>query len=329
MLELRRVQILATLAVEGTMTATAARLHLTTSAVSQQVALLEKEVGLPLLVRSGRNVILNEAGHALVGHYAQIAEAVEEAEAHLRTFHSDVRGSLAISTFPSFCSVVLPEALMELRRDHPGLSTYVRDLEPLESIAQLRGGGIDIAVVDDVHDLELDGIVTVELGRDEVLLCASPDHRPAQGPAGLTIALADYADVPWVLDVEGSAFATFVRSVCRDAGFEPRVVANCSNLVASLGLVRAGYGVALMSELNLGPATADLVVRRVDPPVRRAILVAMRASSVQAPSVRAVVQALRRATRARAGSRRGAPHGSAHGSAPGSAPGAVEAIGSA
>ena len=326
MLELRRVQILATLAVEGTMTATAARLHLTTSAVSQQVALLEKEVGLPLLVRSGRNVILNEAGHALVGHYAQIAE---EAEAHLRTFHSDVRGSLAISTFPSFCSVVLPEALMELRRDHPGLSTYVRDLEPLESIAQLRGGGIDIAVVDDVHDLELDGIVTVELGRDEVLLCASPDHRPAQGPAGLTIALADYADVPWVLDVEGSAFATFVRSVCRDAGFEPRVVANCSNLVASLGLVRAGYGVALMSELNLGPATADLVVRRVDPPVQRAILVAMRASSVQAPSVRAVVQALRRATRARAGARRGAPHGSAHGSAPGSAPGAVEGIGSA
>ena len=179
MLELRRVQILATLAVEGTMTATAARLHLTTSAVSQQVALLEKEVGLPLLVRSGRNVILNEAGHALVGHYAQIAEAVEEAEAHLRTFHSDVRGSLAISTFPSFCSVVLPEALMELRRDHPGLSTYVRDLEPLESIAQLRGGGIDIAVVDDVHDLELDGIVTVELGRDEVLLCASPEARTA------------------------------------------------------------------------------------------------------------------------------------------------------
>ena len=78
--------------------------------------------------------------------------------------------------------------------------------------------------------------------------------------------------------------------------------------------MRAGYGVALMSELNLGPATADLVVRRVDPPVRRAILVAMRASSVQAPSVRAVVQALRRATRVtRAGSHRGAQQGSGAG----------------
>ncbi len=303
MLELRRVQILATLAVEGTMTATAARLHLTTSAVSQQVALLEKEVGLPLLVRSGRNVTLNEAGHALVGHYAHIAEAVEEAEAHLRTFHNDVRGTIAISTFPSFCSVVLPEALMALRRAYPRLETSVRDMEPLESITQLRGGGVDVAVIDDVHDIEGEGIVTTELGRDEILLCASPHHRPAPGPA---VDLRDYADSPWILDVEGSAFAMFVRSVCRAAGFEPAVVANCSNLVASLGLVRAGYGVALMSELNLGPATADLVVRRVDPPVQRTILVAMRASSVQAPSVRAVVRDLRRANRA--GARRGTRH---------------------
>lgn len=308
MLELRRLQILATLAVEGTMTATAARLHLTTSAVSQQIALLEKEVGLPLLVRSGRNVTLNEAGHALVGHYAHIAEAVEEAEAHLRTFHSDVRGTIAISTFPSFCSVVLPEALMALRRAYPRLQTSVCDMEPLESIAQLRGGGVDIAVIDDVRDIEGDGIVTIELGRDEILLCAAPEHRPAPGPA---IDLHDYADSPWILDVEGSAFATFVRSVCRSVGFEPTVVANCRNLVASLGLVRAGYGVALMSELNLGPATADLVVRRVDPPVQRTILVAMRASSVQAPSVRAVVRALRRATRAGARGQAASGDGSA------------------
>ncbi|GAB96030.1 DNA-binding transcriptional LysR family regulator [Kineosphaera limosa] len=304
MLELRRLAILSALAAEGTMTAAAARLHLTTSAVSQQVALLEKEVGLPLLVRSGRNVVLNEAGQALVGHYAHIAEAVEEAEAHLRTFHSDVRGTIAISTFPSFCSVVLPVALMALRRDHPQLDTSVRDMEPMESIAQLRGGGVDIAVIDDVHEIEGEGIVTVELARDEIVLCAPPEHRPATGPS---VQLRDYAQLPWIVDSDGSAFEQFVLSVCRAAGFEPRVVAHCSNLLASFGLVRAGYGVALMSELNLGPATAELVVRRVDPPVQRTILVAMRASSVQAPSVRAVVRALRRATRSRARSGGGEP----------------------
>lgn len=296
MLELRRLAILATLATEGTMTATAARLHLTTSAVSQQVALLEKEVGLPLLVRSGRNVILNDAGQALVGHYARIVETVEEAEAHLRTFHSDVVGTIAIGTFPSFCSVVLPEALMALRREHPRLQTSVCDLEPMDSIARLRAGGIDIAVIDDVYEIEGEGIVTVPLSRDKIVLCAAPDHRPATEP---TIELADYAQLPWIIDSDGSVFAEFVQSLCRAAGFEPRVVAHCGNLLASLGLVRAGYGVALMSELNLGPVTADLVVRRVNPPVERQIIVALRASSAQAPSVQAVVRALRRATRTR------------------------------
>lgn len=294
MLELRRVQILATLAAEGTMTATAARLHLTTSAVSQQLALLEREVGLPLLVRSGRNVVLAEAGHALVEHYGAISQAVEEAEAHLRTFHTDVRGTIAISTFPSFAGAVLPEALMALRRAHPRLETSVRDAEPAESVAELRAGAVDIAVVDDLEDIGGDGIVTTVLARDEIVLCLAPD---APTPPGPVVALGAYADSPWVLDADGSTFAQVVRQTCRDAGFEPRVVAACRNLVTSLGLVRAGYGVALMSELNLGPATADLIVRRVDPALHRTLLVATRASARQAPSVRAVIRALQRAAR--------------------------------
>ncbi|MDO5712279.1 MAG: LysR family transcriptional regulator [Micrococcales bacterium] len=296
MLEPRRLQILATLAAERTMTATAARLHLTTSAVSQQIALLEREVGLPLLVRSGRTVSLNEAGYALVGHYRVIADAIDAAEAHLRTFDSDVRGTIALSTFPSFCSTILPDALMALRRAYPDLHTTVRDQEPVESVTQLRTGAIDVAVVDDLRDTTVDGLVSTVLAYDEIVLCLPPGADVAIGP----VPLIAYAQAPWILDSD-SAFADHVQALCRKAGFQPRVVANCSNLVASLGLVRAGYGVALMSELNLGPATHDLVIRRVDPACGRQILVLTRATSQQAPSVHAVIRALRRATLARYG----------------------------
>ena len=294
MLELRRLQILSTLAAEGTMTAAAARLYMTTSAVSQQIALLEREVGLPLLVRSGRSVALNDAGRALVAHYGVISGAIDAAEAHLRTFHSDVRGTIAIGTFPSFGSAILPDALMGLRRDHPQLQTSVRDMEPTESVSQVRSGGLDVAVVDDLHALAMDGLVSGLLARDELVLCLPPGEPVQSAPADL----AEYADASWIFDTD-AAFAEYVRSMCRQAGFEPRVVAQCSNLVATVGLVRAGYGVALVSELNLGPTTQDLVVRRVLPACERRIRVVTRASSQQAPSVRAVIRALRAATKER------------------------------
>ena len=85
MLDLRRLQVLAALEAEGTMTAAAAVLHLSTSAVSQQITLLEREVSLPLLERVGRRVRLNEAGRSLVAHYRQIAAAVGSTKILLRS----------------------------------------------------------------------------------------------------------------------------------------------------------------------------------------------------------------------------------------------------
>lgn len=295
MLELRRLQVLAALEAEGTMTSAAAVLHLSTSAVSQQLTLLEREVGLPLLERVGRRVRLNEAGLTLVRHYWSIAAEVEAAETSLARFHTDVRGTVAISTFPSFCSTILPHALMALRRSYPELSTIVRDMEPLESVARLRAGDIDVAVVDDLHEMAFEGVTRSVLARDEIVLCLAGDYQPV--PAA-TVALSEFAGEHWIFDSEGSAFELFTRSLCQDAGFAPDVVAHCSNLLAMLGLVREGVGVALMSELNLGRVTEDLLVRRVEPLCARNVLVLTRETGVT-PGVRAVVKELRTATRTR------------------------------
>ncbi len=294
MLDIRRLQILKTLALEGTMTAAATKLHMTTSAVSQQLAVLEREAGLALLVRAGRNVRLTEAGAMLVDHYARIATEVEAAEANLKKLQTDVRGRLSISAFPSFCSTVLPSALMSLHAGYPRLELTVSDLEPFESVAQLRAGHIDVAVVDDLHDIQDDGLVKTILCRDKIILCLPGDRQVSTDAT-----LSDFADERWILDQEGSVFEQFVRQTCRDAGFEPNVVANCRNLMAMLGLVRGGLGVALMSELNLGRETEDLVVRRVDPGYGRNIIVLHRAASRESPAIAAVVSELRKATDAR------------------------------
>lgn len=295
MLDLRRLQILAALEAEGTMTAAAGRLHMSTSAISQQMTLLEREVALPLLERVGRRVRLNEAGKALVAHYREIAAAVEAAETSLSLFHTDVRGTVAISTFPSFCSTILPHALMALRRAYPALGTVVRDMEPVESVARLRSGDIDVAVVDDLHEVSFEGVVSSLLARDEIVLCLPAGYEPL--PAA-TVRLEDFAGEHWVFDSEGSAFEVFTRGLCRQAGFEPTVVGHCSNLIAMLGLVRAGFGVALMSELNRGRETEDLLVRRLEPLCSRDVLVLTRTSGLT-PAVRAVVKELRAATRTR------------------------------
>ena len=295
MLDLRRLQILAALEAEGTMTAAAARLHMSTSAISQQISLLEREVSLPLLERVGRRVRLNEAGKSLVAHYREIAAAVEAAETSLSLFHTDVRGTVTISTFPSFCSTILPQALMALRRSYPALEVVVRDMEPVDSVNRLRSGDVDLAVVDDLHEVSYEGVVGSVLARDEIMLCLPADYAPM--PAA-TVRLEDFAGEHWVFEAEGSAFEVYTRELCRQAGFEPKVVGHCGNLIAMLGLVRAGFGVALMSELNLGRETEDLLVRRVEPLVCRDVRVITRTSALT-PAVRAVVKELRAATRTR------------------------------
>ena len=292
---MKRLHVLAALAAEGTMTAAAARLHLSTSAVSQQVAQLEREAGLPLLERVGRRVRLTEAGRTLVEHHRHIAAALEEAETSLARFHTDVHGTVTISTFPSFCSTILPRALMALRASYPQLTTIVRDREPVESVAQLRSGEIDVAVVDDLHAVSFEGIVSTVLASDEIVLCLPADYRPVPGDQ---VDLATVAGERWILETEGSAFEVFTRRLCTEAGFEPDVVAHCGNLVALLGLVRAGFGLTFISELNLGRATEDLMVRRLDPTPRREVLLLTRQSALS-PAVRAVAKELRAATRAR------------------------------
>lgn len=289
MLDARRLQVLATFSVEGTMTATAAALFMTTSAVSQQLALLEREAGVALLVRSGRRVWLTEAGNVLVRHALDMAAMNETAETSMRRFRTDVKGDVRVSAFPSFSSAVLPSALRALATSFPELRVSIRDLEPLESLAELRAGRVDVAVVDDLDHAQLEGLEQVVLGEDELALLLPPAVREVLGNQPQ---LSELSDANWILDARGSSFEAFVRRLCNDAGFSPRVIANCGNLMVTMALVEAGMGVAVVTGLPLDQRWGEGEVHRLRPRRTRNVILLYRAASRDSPLVQAVISDL-------------------------------------
>ncbi|MGH3167076.1 MAG: LysR family transcriptional regulator, partial [Trebonia sp.] len=149
MMDVRRLRLLLELSRRGTVTSVAQALAYTPSAVSQQLAALEREAGVPLLERAGRRVSLTPAG-AVLSRYAETMLAVlEEAEAALASTRDQLTGPLRIGAFPTAARTVLPPALVTLGRDHPGLELMVTELDPVAVPGALHAGALDVALTSD------------------------------------------------------------------------------------------------------------------------------------------------------------------------------------
>src|SRR6476646_4254206 len=131
MLELRRLRLLRERHERGTVAAVADALQYTPSAVSQQLAVLEREAGVPLLERTGRRVTLTPAGTVLVRHAETVLAALEDATAALAAARTELSGPLRIGAFPTAVRTLLTDALVALGRDHPGLELMVTELDPV------------------------------------------------------------------------------------------------------------------------------------------------------------------------------------------------------
>ncbi|MDX2974685.1 LysR family transcriptional regulator, partial [Kribbella solani] len=146
MIEVRRLRVLRALADHGTVTAAAEVLHLTPSAVSQQLAALESEVGQELLERRGRRVAITSAGRLLLAHADTILAEVERAEDAMRLHANGVNGEVRITAFATAITLLVAPALTRLRETTPGLSLVVRDAEGHQGITQLLDGDADLAI---------------------------------------------------------------------------------------------------------------------------------------------------------------------------------------
>lgn len=293
MLDVRRLLLLRDLARLGTIAAVAQTHICTPSAVSQQLAALQREAGVALLERTGRGVTLTPAGTALVAHAETVLAELEAASATLAAARTGLHETVRIGAFPTAVHTLLPMALVALGRDHPGLDLMVTELDPAAAPEALRERRLDVALLHD-YDLapvEPDPALDSTPLLDETVFLAVPDT--ADAPARTTDPVAGFQDADWIAASPGTLCHTVAMRACQAAGFTPRVRHHVDDFTAVLTLVAAGQGVALVPQLGTGRLPDG--VRLLPLPARRRTRIAYRRGAAEHPAVAACIRAIRTA----------------------------------
>ncbi|SRR6266545_1124959 len=293
MLNLERLRLLHAIGTYGSVTAAADVLHVTTSAVSQQMAKLEREVGQPLLERNGRGVRLTSAADLLVGHAGRILALVKAAEADLEAHRDLVYGHLSLAAFATAARGLLPQALQTLRTHHPELAVELTEMEPDEALTLISRGTLDVAVVQDWTNAPLtipDGLHRAPL-LDDVVDVALPADHPLAGRHELN--LEDLAAEPWISWTHGSVCTDWLLHMLRTKGHEPHIAHTAAEHPTQLALVAAGLGVTVVPRLGRGVLPDGVLTLPVSPTLTRHVYAAWRADAARRPAIRATLSALR------------------------------------
>ncbi|HET6171081.1 MAG TPA: LysR family transcriptional regulator [Gaiellales bacterium] len=299
MLDLRRLRLLYELQERGTIAAVAQALHFTPSAVSQQLAVLEREAGVPLVERAGRGVRLTDPGLVLVRHAEVLLARAELAEAELAAAAGTIAGRGRIAAFQSVALRLAAPAIRALARDAPGLRCELVEAEPEDSLPALALGDLDLVLADEWQHQPRSrraGVDRHELHRDPVGLVISEQHPLAQRHE-LSIPLRTLADEVWATGHPGTGWAEMTGRTCRQLGrFDPDIRHRTNDGVMALGLVARGLAVTLLPDLVAPTAQPGVVMRRIaEGDVHRSIFAATRTADAERPSVRALLAAVRAA----------------------------------
>ncbi|MER7571765.1 LysR family transcriptional regulator [Streptomyces sp. NPDC126514] len=295
MLNLERLRTLDALARHGSVSGAAEGLHITTSAVSQQMSKLEREVGQRLLAKNGRGVRLTDAGRLLAEHAARILSQVELAQADLEAQRGQVAGELRLAAFPTAARGLFPAALAGLRTEHPALRLRSCELEPEQAVAGVVRGDLDLAVVLDWYNKPMplpDGLVKAPLLDDPADVAMPVGHRFAGRDE---VDLAEFAGDEWITWGQGEFCHEWLMFTLRSKGIEPIIGHRAAETHTQLGLVAAGLGVCVVPLLGRHPMPAEVVTVPLKQRVRRHVYVVWRADADRRPSIRAAVRALRSA----------------------------------
>ncbi|OLM30707.1 putative LysR-family transcriptional regulator [Pseudonocardia sp. Ae717_Ps2] len=295
MLDVRRLAPLAAVLDAGSMTAAAEQLGYSPSAVSQQLRRLEAEAGQPLVQRLARGVLPTEAGAVLAGHARHVLrrlEAAEAAEADLAELAGLRRGTLAIGTFPTIASALMPQVVSRFRRQYPDIRLDVRSARYDELIAMLESGRVGISLLWDYAWQRVDAaqFSLTPLLDDPTVLVVSEDHRLARRR---TTSMTELADEDWVVRAHDHPVAEVLERSCRAAGFSPRIAFEANDYQEAQAMVSVGLGVALAPRTAVTTPRPDVRVLGLgrEAPSRR-VLLAHRPDRLRAPAELAMHQML-------------------------------------
>ncbi|MEQ4210214.1 LysR family transcriptional regulator [Actinopolymorpha sp. B9G3] len=293
MLDVRRLRLLCDLSRLGTIAAVAQAHSYTPSAVSQQLSVLEREAGVPLLERTGRSVTFTPAGRVLIEHGETVLAALEQTTAALAAAATDLSGPLRIGAFPTAVRTLLPAALVCLGDQHPGLELMVTELDPVDVPAALRERQLDVGLLHDYDAVPAEpepGLDAVPLLEETVFLAVPSSAATTDD----TDVLHAVRDASWIMASPGTLCHTVTLQVCRAAGFTPRPRHNADDFATVLALVAADQGVSLVPQLAAAQPPAGV---RLHPlPTRRRTHIAYRKGVAAHPAIGAFVSAIRTST---------------------------------
>jgi molybdate transport repressor ModE-like protein len=294
MLDLKRLRVLREVAKRGSFSAAADALYLSQSAVSQHVATLEREVGMPLLERTRQGPRLTQAGEVLVFHAEAALARLAEAERELQALAGLEGGELRVASFPSASAALLTRAVSVFVERHPRVRLSVSEAEPEQSLPRLRAAELDLALAFDYptrpaeqdRDLEWTLLLTESL---HVVLPAGHELASRE-----RVDLAELSDEAWLCGVCGSSCGQVVKDICREAGFEARVAFESDDYHVLQGFVAAGLGVTLLPDLALPTLRSDVVVRpTLQPSPQRRVWAVTRADPGRSPATGPMLEVLR------------------------------------
>jgi DNA-binding transcriptional LysR family regulator len=271
--DLRLLTMLREVALRGSFSAAAESLAYTQPAVSQQIARLEKHVGVKLIEREPRGIRLTPAGEVLVRHTERVMAQLAAADEELQQVAAQARGRLRIGAFATAAGTIVPRAVAAFRPLRPAIEVEIALLDPHEAIPMVRRGDLEIAITEEggfEGEVDTTGLEIEHLLDDHMWVSLPADHPLATRP---TVELTDLRDEDWMFAcLSGTcADSNVVLRACRDAGFQPRIAYQSDDYFAIQGLVASGMGVALIPGLGLASTRDDVAVRPVKgrPPYRR------------------------------------------------------------
>lgn len=278
----------------GSLAGGAEALSYSPSAVSQQIATLEREVGMTLVERRSRGIVLTEAGRVLVEHAEAVIARLTAAEQELADIANGRRGMLRMAAFPTVAATVLPKATEAFRREHPGVRLTVTEASPARCVTLLRNGHLDLALTLDLSPTE-HGVEVFHLFDDPVALAVPRDHPlAALGDARI----ADLAGEIWIDVPPANSGARLLMRACAEAGFVPDVAFESDDYKVITELVATGVGIALLPELARRPPDGRVALVSLGPDApRRAIQAVVRPEPIRSAAASAMLEILRTLTR--------------------------------
>jgi DNA-binding transcriptional LysR family regulator len=303
MLDVRRLRVLREVARQGSLSAAAVAMGYTQPAVSRQIATLESEVGVQLVLRVPKGVELTDAGRMLVERTEDVLVHLEDVEEELHAYTRLAGGRLRMSVFASSAASVVPLALTRFRDRHPAVELRVSIADPPDVLPQVRAGALDIALCNEAADVGAQASSShrepatpglpldfVYLFDDPMYVALPPDHPLATASQ---LDLVDLANEPWMVAASAtSPDMELFYDACRAVAIEPRIAFEYDDYAALLGFVAAGVGASLIPDMVARNVREDVVIRDLRPPLpARPVTAAVRAG-YRSPAVTAMLEIL-------------------------------------